>query len=110
MKLDHVMPFGLAVAAAFWAALVLAADPPETLVLSKPAQASPIDDATITSRVKAALMKEPQLKSLDVNVQTRRGEVLLSGFVHDQMQKQIAMRSAIAVSGVASVKDAMEIR
>lgn len=69
-----------------------------------------IDDSVITARVKAALLKQPQLKSLDVSVETLRGEVLLSGFVHDEGQRRKAMQAASSVKGVASVKDAMVVR
>jgi len=69
-----------------------------------------VEDSVITAKVKAALLKEPNLKSLDVSVETQRGEVLLSGFVKDEAQKQKAMKVAIAVNGVASVKDAMVVR
>ena len=69
-----------------------------------------VDDSVITAKVKAALLKEPDLKSLDVSVETMRGEVLLSGFVKDEGQRQKAMKVAVAVNGVASVKDAMVVR
>jgi hyperosmotically inducible protein len=69
-----------------------------------------VDDSVITAKVKAALLKEPDLKSLDVSVATMRGEVLLSGFVNDEGQRQKAVKVAVAVSGVASVKDAMVVR
>ncbi len=69
-----------------------------------------VDDSVITAKVRAALLKEPQLKSLDVSVETYKGEVLLSGFVRDEEQRRKAMQVAIAVNGVASVKDAMLIR
>ena len=69
-----------------------------------------VEDSILTARVKAALLKEPELKSLDVTVETLRGEVLLSGFVKDDSQRQRAMRAAIGVQGVASVKDALLVR
>lgn len=69
-----------------------------------------VDDSVITAKVKAALLREPELKSLDVSVETLRGEVLLSGFVRDENQRQKAMKVAVAVNGVASVKDAMLVR
>jgi len=69
-----------------------------------------VDDSIVTAKVKAALLKEPDLKSLDVKVETLRGEVLLSGFVMDQTQREKAMKAAIAVNGVTSVKDAMLVR
>jgi hyperosmotically inducible protein len=69
-----------------------------------------VEDSVITAKVKAALLKEPDLKSLDVSVETLRGEVLLSGFVTDEGQRQKAMRVAVAVNGVTSVKDALVVR
>ena len=69
-----------------------------------------VDDSVVTAKVKAALLKEPDLKSLDVSVETSRGEVLLSGFVTDESQRQKAMKAASAVEGVAAVKDAMLVR
>jgi hyperosmotically inducible protein len=69
-----------------------------------------VDDSVLTARVKAALLQEPELKSLDVSVETQHGVVLLSGFVRDEGQKQKAMKAAVSVSGVASVKDALVVR
>lgn len=69
-----------------------------------------VDDSVITAKVKAALLRDSKLKSLDVSVETYRGEVLLSGFVKDEAQRQKAIQTASSVSGVASVKDAMVVR
>src|SRR4051812_43903122 len=46
-----------------------------------------VDDSMLTAKVKAALLKEPELKSMDVSVESLRGEVLLSGFVRDESQR-----------------------
>ena len=69
-----------------------------------------VEDSVITTKVKAALLKEPELKSLKVSVETLHGEVLLSGFVQDESQRQKAMKAAVAVNGVTSVKDALVVR
>lgn len=69
-----------------------------------------VDDAVLTAKVKAALLKEPELKSLDVSVETLWGEVLLSGFVQGLEQRHKAIKAAGAISGVVSVKDAMVVR
>ena len=69
-----------------------------------------VDDSVITAKVKAALLKEPQLKSMDVSVETYHGEVLLSGFVRDETQRDKAKKVATSISGVTSVKDAMVVR
>jgi len=69
-----------------------------------------VEDSALTAKVKAALLNEPQLKSLDVSVETLRGEVLLSGFVADEEQRRKAIQVASAVSGVVRVKDGMVVR
>jgi hyperosmotically inducible protein len=69
-----------------------------------------VDDSVLTAKVKAALLKEPELKSMDVSVESLRGEVLLSGFVRDESQRAKAVKVANSVGGVASVKDAMVVR
>lgn len=68
------------------------------------------NDSTITAKVKAALLREPQLDSLDVSVETYRGEVLLSGFVKNQTQRSKALKTASAIAGVTGVKDALVVR
>lgn len=69
-----------------------------------------VKDSIVTAKVKAALLKEPELKSLDVSVETSRGEVLLSGFVTDESQRAKAMKIAITVDGVVAVKDLLLVR
>lgn len=69
-----------------------------------------IDDSLITAKVKAALLKEPELKSLDVSVETLRGHVLLSGFVDNSSQRVRALQVAASVSGVVSVKDGIAVK
>ena len=68
------------------------------------------NDSAITAKVKAALLREPQLKSLDVSVETYRGEVLLSGFVKDERQRAQAVKAASTIAGVSGVKDALVVR
>lgn len=68
------------------------------------------NDSAITAKVKAALLREPQLKSLDVSVETYRGEVLLSGFVKDDAQRARAVKAAATIAGVSGVKDGLLVR
>jgi hyperosmotically inducible protein len=68
------------------------------------------NDSAITAKVKAALLREPELKSLDVSVETFKGEVLLSGFVTDENQRARAVKAASTVAGVAGVKDSLAVR
>lgn len=64
-----------------------------------------VDDTAITSKVKAGIFEEPSLKVLQINVETMKGVVQLSGFV-DSRQSQIkAVDIAKKVKGVTSVKD-----
>jgi hyperosmotically inducible protein len=67
-------------------------------------------DSAITAKVKTALLREPDLKSLDVSVETYKGEVMLSGFVKDQSQRAKAVKAASTVAGVAGVKDGLVVK
>ncbi|MFI4922400.1 MAG: BON domain-containing protein [Burkholderiales bacterium] len=66
-----------------------------------------MEDEIITAKVKAAMLNDPDIKSLDVSVETYRGHVLLSGFVEDDNQVRKAGRIASGVRGVVSVKNAL---
>lgn len=68
------------------------------------------NDSAITAKVRTALLREPQLKSLDVSVETYRGEVLLSGFVKDETQRARAVKAASTIAGVTGVKDGLVVR
>lgn len=67
-------------------------------------------DSVITAKVKAALLRERQLKSLDVSVETYDGQVLLSGFVRNSDQRDRAILVASSVQGVTTVKDGLVVR
>jgi diguanylate cyclase (GGDEF)-like protein/PAS domain S-box-containing protein len=69
-----------------------------------------IDDSVITSKVKAAIFNEPNLKSTEINVETFKGIVQLSGFVKSEAAASKAMELARAVKGVKSVKNDMRIK
>jgi osmotically-inducible protein OsmY len=69
-----------------------------------------VDDTVITTKVKAAIFNEPSLKSAEINVETFKGRVQLSGFVSSQANEETAMRVARAVGGVTSVKDDMRLK
>ena len=69
-----------------------------------------IDDSVITTKVKAAVFNEPTLKSAEVNVETFKGVVQLSGFVSSQAAANKAVELARAVSGVKSVKNDMRVK
>ena len=64
-----------------------------------------ISDATITTKVKAELLEEKDVNSLDIKVETFNGTVQLSGFVDSQWQIDKAGQVAAAVKGVQHVKN-----
>lgn len=69
-----------------------------------------IDDSVITAQIKSALLADPVMKSLDVSVSTRNGEVQLSGFVDNAEQMTHAVDIAKDTSGVSSVVNHMSIK
>jgi osmotically-inducible protein OsmY len=69
-----------------------------------------IDDSVITTKVKAAVLNEPTLKSSEVNVETYKGVVQLSGFVNSEADIAKAADLARSVKGVTSVKNDMHLR
>lgn len=69
-----------------------------------------VDDTVITSKVKAAIFNEPTLKSAEINVETFKGVVQLSGFVSSQAAENRAVEVARTVGGVKSVKNDMRLK
>ena len=69
-----------------------------------------IDDASMTTKVKAAFVKDPLVKALAVNVDTFKGTVQLSGFVDTAEQKMRAEQIAAATSGVQGVKNNITVK
>jgi len=69
-----------------------------------------IDDSVITTQVKSALLADPVMKSLDVSVTTRNGEVQLSGFVDNAVQMTHAVDVAQGTNGVSRVVNHMSIK
>lgn len=69
-----------------------------------------IDDSFITGKVKAAILGDPQLKSAEINVETFKGVVQLSGFVTSRRDINKAIEDARSVKGVESVKNDMLIK
>ena len=69
-----------------------------------------IDDAAITSKVKAALLGDSGLKSFDIGVETYKDVVQLSGFVNSDQVKARAGEVAAGVSGVRSVQNNLIVK
>ena len=68
------------------------------------------DDSTITGKVKAAILGDPDLKVLQINVETFKGVVQLSGFVNSPQAVSRAVAVASGVSGVKSVKNNLLVK
>lgn len=69
-----------------------------------------VDDTILTTKVKTALFNEPSLKSTEINVETYKGTVQLSGFVNSQADINKAVEVARGVEGVAAVKNDMRVK
>jgi osmotically-inducible protein OsmY len=69
-----------------------------------------MDDTAITAKVKAAIFNEESLKSAEINVETFKGVVQLSGFVNSAGDIQRAVTVSQAVGGVRSVKNDMRMK
>ena len=69
-----------------------------------------VDDTVITGKVKSAIFSEPSLKSAEINVETFKGVVQLSGFVSSAANESTAIQVARNVSGVKSVRNDMRLK
>lgn len=69
-----------------------------------------VDDKTLTARVKTALIGDEQVKARNIDVETYKGVVSLSGFVDSKSEADRAVLLAQKVDGVKSVKDDMHVR
>ena len=69
-----------------------------------------MDDTAITTRVKAAIFNDASLKSAEINVETFKGAVQLSGFVNSNADIQRAVTLVQGLSGVRSVKNDMRLK
>lgn len=69
-----------------------------------------VDDATISTTIRANLVKDQALKAFDIHVETMQGMVQLSGFVATSEQKRQAENIARGVKGVRGVQDNIVVR
>ena len=67
-------------------------------------------DTWITTKVKAALIEDPMVKATEVNVETFKGVVQLSGFVSSNAAMSQAVQVASRIKGVSSVRNDMRIK
>ena len=68
-----------------------------------------IDDTTITTRVKTAMLNDPAVGGLGIDVDTYKGVVTLSGRVKSQAEHDQALALAHRIDGVTEVKDALQV-
>lgn len=69
-----------------------------------------VDDTVITTKTKAAIFNEPTLSSAEINVETFKGVVQLSGFVNSQADINKAVAVTRAIPGVTSVRNDMRLK
>lgn len=81
-----------------------------TLKGSRASVGDTVDDSIVTTRVKSALFNEASIKSIDIAVVTRKGEVQLSGFVDNQQQIDRALVLVEGIDGVVQVTNEMSIK
>lgn len=72
--------------------------------------ATAIDDTAITTKVKSAMIADPALKALQINVDTKNGVVTLAGAVDSQAMKDKATEVTQTVSGVKSVDNNLTVK
>lgn len=68
------------------------------------------DDSVITTKVKAAIFNDSSLSAAEINVETYKGVVQLSGFVRSREDETRAVRLARSVPGVKEVRDNMQLK
>jgi osmotically-inducible protein OsmY len=69
-----------------------------------------VDDSVITAKVKGAIFNDSSLKVNEINVETFKGLVQLSGFVRSQADIDKAVHVASGIAGVKSVKNDMRVK
>lgn len=69
-----------------------------------------VDDSVITTKVKAALAGDSETSATEINVETFKGVVQLSGFVNSRAEMNRAVQVARGVAGVKSVKNDMRLK
>jgi osmotically-inducible protein OsmY len=69
-----------------------------------------VDDGVVTAKVKAKLVDDPVTKAYQINVETFKGTVQLSGFVDSAEASSRAAQLAGQVGGVKDVENSLEVR
>jgi hyperosmotically inducible periplasmic protein len=81
-----------------------------TLKVGKATVGNTVDDGVVTAKVKSALLSDADVKSFDIAVVTRKGEVQLSGYVDNQTQINRAINVALGVESVQTIRNEMSIK
>lgn len=90
--------------------LVIAIVAPLLLTACGKSVGETIDDATITTRVKTALLNDPDVGGLRIDVDTFKGVVTLSGRVKSEAERDKALAIARRIGGVTDVKSTLQIQ
>lgn len=69
-----------------------------------------VDDSVITTKAKEELLRAKDIKSLQISVETYKGEVILSGFVENAAMKEKAEKIVAKIEGVKAVKNSLEVK
>lgn len=104
MRINHML------IAAITAAASLTALPGCAVTRDQSTVGEYIDDATITTKVKAKFVEDKGVDASAISVETLNGEVVLSGFAKSSAEKARAQELAQKVKGVRSVKNSLEVR
>ena len=106
----HNLSLALVGALSFYLAGCSRTDAPLTAPGTATTVGTEIDDSLLTTHVKAALADNMDIKSFDIKVETRKAEVMLSGFVDNQTQIDHAVAVARAVPGVLTVTNKVSLK
>ncbi len=68
-----------------------------------------IDDASITTEANAIIVKDPDAKYFKIDVSSLKGNVVLSGFIHDKKAEDRVVEKIRQIKGVKSVKSNLKI-
>jgi hyperosmotically inducible periplasmic protein len=69
-----------------------------------------VDDASITTSVKARFVDNKEVNASSIKVETLNGTVMLSGFAKNSTERATAEDIAMKVKGVKSVKNSISVR
>ena len=69
-----------------------------------------VDDSAITTTIKSRMVEDKSVDATAIQVETLNGNVQLSGFARDRLEKQTAENIAIKVKGVKAVQNNINVR